>query len=184
MSWPGRSVPETGGRSGFQSRMTAFRTLGLAADPGFWARLGPWFGEHSTLVLWFTVVSGLLCLGGISLLPLLAARLPQDYLLRLREGRVANESPQHWAVTFLRNLGGGFLVLAGVMLVPLPGPGALVIIVGISLMDFPAKRRVLLHLVDRPSVIRPLNRFRRLFGQPELDRPEPEPAHLAPESAH
>ena len=35
-------------------------------------------------------------------------------------------------------------------------------------MDFPAKRRLMLHLVRRPSVLDPLNRLRRVFGQPDL----------------
>jgi len=86
----------------------------------------------------------------------------------LREGRAADESPRHWSVTVARNLGGGLLALTGLLLVPLPGPGVFVMLVGLGLMDFPAKRRLMLHLVRRPAVLDPINRLRRLFGQPEL----------------
>ena len=152
-----------------------------------WESLRLWLDQNGTLVLWISVASALLCLGSIALLPLIAARLPVDYLLRLGEGRAADESPRHWSVTVARNLGGGLLVLAGLLLVPLPGPGVMVILVGLGLMDFPAKRRLMLHLVRRPSVLDPLNRLRRIFGQPDLldAPPAPTPAdkqRFTPES--
>ncbi len=133
-----------------------------------WEALRIWLDQNGALVFWLCVASAVLCLASVALLPFIAARLPADYLLRLQEGRVANESPRHWTITLARNLGGGLLTLAGILLVPLPGPGAMVFLVGLGLMDFPAKRRLLLHLVRRPSVLGPLNRMRRIFGQSDL----------------
>ena len=148
--------------------MISFYLFAVTPTLAFSETVRQWLDQNGTLVLWISVVSLVLCLGGMALLPVIAARLPHDYLLRLSEGRVANESPRHWAVTLVRNLGGGLLLLAGVLLVPLPGPGVMVILVGLGLMDFPAKRRLMLHLVRRPSVLDPLNRLRRMFGQPDL----------------
>ena len=148
--------------------MIALDFATLTTTPGFSDHIRLWLAENGTLVVWISAISVGLCLCGISLVPLIAARLPVDYLLRLSEGRAADESPRHWTVTVARNLGGGLLLLTGLLLVPLPGPGVFVMLVGLGLMDFPAKRRLMLHLARRRAVLDPINRLRRLLGQQEL----------------
>jgi hypothetical protein len=62
------------------------------------------------------------------------------------------------------------LVLIGAVLsVPLiPGPGFLIAVAGVLLLDFPAKHRMLRKLLSRPAVLRSINRLRRSLAQPPL----------------
>ncbi|MBV9128178.1 MAG: hypothetical protein JO117_08845 [Verrucomicrobia bacterium] len=146
--------------------------LANASLLALWHSTRHWLRQHEAFVYWGGGISMVLCIGGLLALPLIAARLPVDYLLRLSQGRASDESPRHWLVTLARNVAGALLLLTGVALLPLPGPGMLVIIVGLGFMDFPAKRRVLLKLVRRRSVLQPMNWVRRRVGQPNLLVPE------------
>jgi hypothetical protein len=50
----------------------------------------------------------------------------------------------------------------------IPGPGLLVILIGITVMDFPGKRRLERWVVGRPGVLGAINRLRRRYGRPPL----------------
>jgi len=68
---------------------------------------------------------------------------------------------------------GACLFLLGVVLaIPLvPGPGALFMLLGLGIADFPGKRRVELRLLRLPGVLSSINRLRARFGQPPLIDP-------------
>lgn len=53
-----------------------------------------------------------------------------------------------------------------------PGPGLVVLLMGISLAEFPGKQRLLLNIATRPSVLRSLNWMRTRHGKPPFDYPE------------
>jgi hypothetical protein len=69
-----------------------------------------------------------------------------------------------------KNVLGILLVLIGiVMALPgVPGQGFLTILIGITLVDFPGKRRIELSLIRRPAVFRAVNQLRQRFGHPPL----------------
>jgi hypothetical protein len=46
-----------------------------------------------------------------------------------------------------------------------PGPGLVFLLLGISLLDFPGKKKLERQLVRRPSVMRFLNDLRGSFGK-------------------
>jgi hypothetical protein len=71
-------------------------------------------------------------------------------------------------------LGAVFVLLGGVMALPLvPGPGLVFILLGMSLMDFSAKRKIERRLLGIPQVIRFLNEVRGRFGKAALIVDEP-----------
>jgi hypothetical protein len=72
---------------------------------------------------------------------------------------------------FAKNLAGAVLVLLGlVMALPgIPGQGILTIVIGVTLLDFPGKRRIERRLIGRPRVLRALNRLRARFHRPALE---------------
>jgi hypothetical protein len=55
------------------------------------------------------------------------------------------------------------LILPGV-----PGPGLVLIVIGVSLLDFPGKRRLEQRVVGRPRVLKAINALRARFGRPPL----------------
>jgi hypothetical protein len=75
-----------------------------------------------------------------------------------------------WAMLIGKNLLGVVVVLLGVLLsLPgIPGPGLLFILIGMTLLNFPGKRRLERRVVERPKVLRALNWLRGRIGKPPL----------------
>ena len=73
-----------------------------------------------------------------------------------------------WTVLVFKNLLGLLVFPLGVfMALPaVPGPGLVFMLLGLSLLDFPGKRRLERKLLGRPSVMRFLNELRASFGRP------------------
>ncbi len=93
--------------------------------------------------------------------------LPHDYFRssRVAGGRYRENGFLGRLGTALKNLLGLLLVIIGTVLsLPLvPGPGLITIAVGIALLDFPARRRLLRGLLSRPGMLRSINRSRAIF---------------------
>lgn len=70
-----------------------------------------------------------------------------------------------------KNVAGVVLLLLGfVMALPgVPGQGILTMLIGLTLVDFPGKRRLEQRLVRRASIRRTVDRVRARFGQPALE---------------
>lgn len=68
----------------------------------------------------------------------------------------------------LKNVLGVVLVVAGLALLVLPGPGVVAIVLGISLTDFPGKRWLERRVLGRARVLKPINGLRRRFGRQPL----------------
>jgi hypothetical protein len=98
--------------------------------------------------------------------------LPADYFVRGRTKTGFWHSHAVLRLTLLaaKNLAGGMILVAGlVMAVPLvPGPGLLLILVGVSLVDFPGKRSLERRLLRFPRVFASVNKLRARFGRPPI----------------
>jgi hypothetical protein len=98
--------------------------------------------------------------------------LPADYFVRAPSAHGFWHSHRVWRVILLaaKNLVGGLTFIVGaVMAIPLvPGPGLLLMLVGIGLVDFPGRRALERRLVRMPRVLSSVNRLRARFGRPPL----------------
>ena len=72
----------------------------------------------------------------------------------------------------LKNAAGGGLVLLGVAMLVLPGQGILTILIGLTFLDFPGKRRLEIWIVQRPSIRHRIDRVRKQAGRPSLNMPD------------
>ena len=81
----------------------------------------------------------------------------------------------------LKNLLGGALVLIGLVLsLPLVfGQGVLTMLIGISLLDLPGKRKLELSIVRREPVRKSMDWMRRRAGRPPLELPPKSAPHAA-----
>jgi hypothetical protein len=72
-----------------------------------------------------------------------------------------------WSALVLKNALGLLIVPLGIfMSLPLvPGPGLVFLVLGLSLLDFPGKKKLERKLVRRPSVMRFLNDLRASFNK-------------------
>lgn len=107
-------------------------------------------------------------------LPWLLTRLPADYFIETdRRGHPVwpRQRALYWTWRLLKNLLGGVLLLAGFVMLFIPGQGILTILAGLWLMDLPGKRRWERHLIGRPKVLASINWIRQKAGQPPLRVP-------------
>lgn len=79
-----------------------------------------------------------------------------------------------FTIAVARNLLGAVLLALGlVMILPLvPGPGLVFLLLGLSLVTFPGKRKVELRLLNRPGVNRFINGLRVRFGKAPFALPD------------
>jgi hypothetical protein len=100
--------------------------------------------------------------GSILLLRFLVIRLPADYF-----SESASREQRHWMVQVGKNLLGVLLIALGVVLsLPgLPGQGVMTIVIGLMLVDFPGKRRLMQWLLSHRKLLDPVNRLRHRHGQ-------------------
>ncbi|MCB9540324.1 MAG: hypothetical protein H6704_29260 [Myxococcales bacterium] len=117
-----------------------------------------------TVVAWLVGASVVMIVLGLVALPWVLVRLPTHLLV----GPPHRVTPRHPALTIVRNIAGGVVLLAGVLMLVLPGQGVLTILAGLLLMDFPGKNRLVQKLVGRPTVFRAVNALRRRVGAPPL----------------
>ena len=143
----------------------------LASGTPPWGAARSWLATHTVLVSVVGGVSVLLSLVGLALVPLVMARLPADYFLRLTLPPSPLRRRPHPARVVGRNLLGMMLVVLGVLLVPLPGPGALVVLLGLAMADFPGKRPFMAWVLRRRAIWGSIKWLRRRAGRPEMLAP-------------
>jgi hypothetical protein len=130
-----------------------------------------WIRSYQALFAWLAVASTVIFVVSVVLVPFFIIRLPSDYFApgkdqeRLRAGR-------HFvlksAVMIGRNILGCVLLVAGLLMLVLPGQGLLTILVAAMLLDFPGKKRFERWIVSRGPVLQAINWIRRRAGRPPL----------------
>jgi hypothetical protein len=129
-----------------------------------------WIRGHGALLIALGVLSVGTLVGSALLLPWIIVRAPTDYFTR-NHAHVP-WSDKHPAVRLIliagKNVLGFMLVLAGILMLVLPGQGILTIIAGMALMDFPGRHEVVRRLAAQPPILRSMNWIRRRAGQAPL----------------
>lgn len=133
-------------------------------------QLSNWLSQHSTLLTVLAALSVIALLASIIATPWLVSRLPQDYLLQ-RERPAIPHPLLNATVQMLRGIIGAVLILMGLAMLIIPGPGLVTLLVGISIASFPGKRRLLRFIASREAVYSSLNWMRGRHGQPQLLHP-------------
>jgi hypothetical protein len=123
----------------------------------------------------------LLTVGGTLLTGVWLVKLPADYFCERCERTFWSKrhAALRWAGLALKNLLGAALVVLGIILAlpGVPGPGVLTILFGLTLLDFPGKRRAERWLVSQPRVLAAVNRLRARYRKPPI---EIEPTYITP----
>jgi hypothetical protein len=130
--------------------------------------------EYQAILWWsFAASVALFVLTPLAVL-WIVVRLPVDYFAAKRRPRDEGPLPSGLrpVVIVVKNLVGALLVVAGLVMLVVPGQGLLTIVVGLMLLDFPGKYRLERWLATRSQVWRSINWLRRRAGHEELQRPE------------
>jgi hypothetical protein len=104
----------------------------------------------------------------------LIVRLPRDYFTaRQRPESQSGDGHSRLrpALVMAKNLLGIVLILAGLIMLLVPGQGLLTVAAGLVLVDFPGKYRLERWVATRPAVWTAINWVRRRAGREPLERP-------------
>jgi len=110
------------------------------------------------------VASVMMFVGTLLAIPVILVRVPDDWFVR---PRAARSMPQRVA----RSLIGAALVALGIAMLVLPGQGVLTILVGLGILEFPFRHRMLTRLLSLPRVHRAVDRLRHKAGKGSLELP-------------
>ncbi|HFQ80872.1 MAG TPA: hypothetical protein ENK33_05800 [Desulfobacterales bacterium] len=118
-------------------------------------------------LLWLAVFSLVSFIGSLIIVPILLVRIPVDYFV-VATDRSSRLSGLQVLGRIIKNIAGIILLGAGILMLFLPGQGLLTIVIALSLLDFPGKRRLELRLIRQPRVYKTINWLRQKYKRPPL----------------
>jgi hypothetical protein len=121
--------------------------------------------------LWIAAGSVIALVTGLAAIPYIVAAIPVDYFHYRRRhglGGPASHPLIRVLVVSVKNLLGGILVVAGIIMLFTPGQGLLSILIGLMIMNYPGKYRLECWIINRPLILKTVNRLRDRRGQPPL----------------
>ena len=131
---------------------------------------------NPAVLFWSFGLSLALFVGSLVAMPMLLARLRADYFARpdTTAGGWLHQHPAARLVLLaLKNLLGLILLAAGLAMMVLPGQGIITILIALTLLNFPGRRRMELRLIRQRHVRSAVDWIRRRAGSPPLIVPEP-----------
>ncbi|HBJ38183.1 MAG TPA: hypothetical protein DDZ51_26200 [Planctomycetaceae bacterium] len=124
------------------------------------------------MIWWASGISVLMFLGTLVAIPILLVRMPEDYFVSQPVRDWPTRHPAiHIALVLIKNLVGFSLLLAGVSMLILPGQGLLTMLAGLTLLDFPGKRKFELWMINHRPLRQAANWVRRKNNRPPLRLP-------------
>ncbi|MDV6029106.1 MAG: hypothetical protein F9B45_03155 [Phycisphaera sp. RhM] len=132
-----------------------------------WFSLIAFLQDHKVAMAWIASVSAVLFFGCLLIAPWLVLKIPADYFVGDHRPRTlfADRHPVlRWTGLLAKNLAGGILILAGLVMLVLPGQGLLTILVGILMLNFPGKHLLEKKLAGLPPVFKSINWIRRRWN--------------------
>lgn len=129
-----------------------------------------WVESHQGLLASLGALSVFTFFVSLLLLPLVIILLPTDYFVR-SAGIPVSSTPVRAVLRILKNFLGLCILLAGILMLFLPGQGILAILFGCSLVDFPKKRQIQIKILSGQRVRGSVNWIRRKGGKPPLEIP-------------
>ena len=124
----------------------------------------------TNVLIWFAVSSVFMFVGTLIAIPIILMRLPADYFdVRTPRPWMENHHPILRLIGHVvRNVVGAIFLFAGFLMLFLPGQGVLTMLIGLSLIEFPGKRRIEAKIVGQSTVLSTINAMRAKFDKPPL----------------
>lgn len=130
-----------------------------------------WIQGNETILWWLAASSIILFIATMIAVPIWAVRIPANYFANRTmhaPKASAGNGPKQTIVKIGKNLLGGVFVMVGILMLLLPGQGLLTILIGVMVMEFPAKYRIERWIVTRPPVLHSMNWLRQRAGHEPL----------------
>ncbi len=122
------------------------------------------------LLIWLAVSSVFMFVGTLIAIPIILMRLPADYFdIRKPRPWMENHHPMLRLIGHVvKNVVGAVFLFAGFLMLFLPGQGVLTMLIGLSLIEFPGKRKLEAKIVGQSTVLSTINAMRQKFDKPPL----------------
>lgn len=118
--------------------------------------------ENSVLFMVMSCLSFATFLGSIVAVPWVVCKMPADYFVRAKPRQL-----RMW-MFIARNCLGVVFAAAGIAMLVTPGQGVLTILVGLSIMSFPGKKKIERKILMLRGLRRALNWVRKKQGCPPM----------------
>jgi len=117
-----------------------------------------------------TALSIAFFVGSLIAIPFILVRLPTDFFdTRVPRRWMENHHPVLRLLGHIvKNVVGAIFLFAGFLMLFLPGQGILTMLIGVTMLDFPGKRKLEAKMIGQPAVLNAINTMRQKFGKPPL----------------
>lgn len=117
-----------------------------------------------------TALSVVFFIGSLIAIPFILVRLPTDFFdTRVPRRWMENHHPVLRLFGHLvKNAIGAIFLFVGFLMLFLPGQGILTMLIGVTMLDFPGKRKLEARMIGQPAVLSTVNSMRQKFGKPPL----------------
>jgi len=119
--------------------------------------------NHEILLLWLTIGSIMGFIGSLIVIPWILIQIPSDYFsYSKRKKHQWGSYPSIIRLVFLlvKNILGVIFIISGIIMIFIPGQGIITIIIGIILTDFPYKYKIERWIINRPAILKYINKLR------------------------
>ena len=142
--------------------------LGCRPMDGFLSTVEQYISTEMLVTL--TALSIVFFVGSLIAIPFILVRLPTDFFdTRVPRRWMENHHPVLRLLGHLaKNIIGAIFLFAGFLMLFLPGQGVLTMLIGITMLDFPGKRKLEAKIIGQPAVLNAINGMREKFGKPPL----------------
>lgn len=119
------------------------------------------------ILVGLTAASVIGFIGSLIAIPWILIRLPSDYFdMRVPRYWMKDHHPVLRTIGLIvKNIAGSIFLIAGFFMLFLPGQGLLTMLIGISFMDFPNKRKLEARIVGQPVFFKAINAMRQKFNK-------------------
>jgi uncharacterized membrane protein len=150
----------------------------VAGSGNLWAYIQgitDWAHIHQAWVGGLSLLSVITFIASLLIIPMMVVKMPEDYFLydksHLKEFRRQHPIIRLFSVIF-KNILGAVFIVAGVVMLILPGQGVLTILIGFTLVNFPRKRALERRIIQNQAVHKAINWIRAKARKPPVRVPE------------
>ncbi len=119
--------------------------------------------QYGSIITWLGIISTVTFFVSLLIIPWIICRLDRNFFLHLHEH--TKKEDEHPAIfillKILRYFMGALLLFAGTLMLFLPGQGILTMLLGISLLDFPGRRKLIDGILELHPIQKSLNWIRK-----------------------
>jgi hypothetical protein len=118
--------------------------------------------QYGSILTWLGIISTITFFLSLLIIPWIICKLDKNFFLHIhKHTKKEDEHPAIFILLkLLRYFVGSFLLFTGILMLFLPGQGILTMLLGICLLDFPGKRKIIDGTLQLPPIQKSLNWIR------------------------